>query len=120
MARKAVTFYDRLKDYPWLLFGQFNPLFKIIVMVLALAAWIPDPLDIVTLSFWGIITGVLLQKMVATWIVVGLGIVFWIFAQIVESLVVIVITTYLIPGIVGLVCYVLETDPLPILFKKTK
>lgn len=120
MTRKAVTFYDRMKGYPWTLFWQLNPLFKIMILALALAAWVPDPLDIVTLSFWGVIAGVLLQKMLATWVVVGLGIVFWIFAQIVESLVVIVITTYLIPGIAGLICYVLEADPLPILFMKTK
>lgn len=115
---KPITFYNRIKDYPWRVFGQFNPLFKVIVFVFALAVWVPDPLDIVAVSFWGIIAGMLFQKLVATWIIVGLGVIFWIVAQILESLLVILIATYLIPGIVGLFCYAFDADPIPVLFNK--
>ncbi|KKQ91895.1 MAG: hypothetical protein UT17_C0004G0243 [Candidatus Woesebacteria bacterium GW2011_GWB1_39_10] len=113
---KDVSFYDRLKHYPWKLFGQLNPLFKVIVIVLALGAWVPDPLDIVGISFWGILAGILFQKMVATWIVVILSVLFWIITQMIESLLVILVTVYLIPAGVGLICMFFEKDPNPIIF----
>ncbi len=113
---EGVSFYDRLKNYPWKLFGQFNPLFKVIVIIFAIAVWVPDPLDIIGVSVWGIIAAILFQKLVATWIVVGLGIIFWIVTQIVESVLVFVVTTYLIPAGVGLVCLFLEKDPIPVVF----
>jgi hypothetical protein len=114
---KKGSFYDNLKGWPWQVFWKLNPVFMIIIIVLAIAVWAPDPLDIVTISFWGIVAGALLQKILATWIIIGLGILFWLITQIIESIVVIVITTYLIPAIVAFICLFFEADPLPVLFR---
>lgn len=115
--KKTNSLFNSLKGWPWQIFWRFNPVFQIIVILLALAIWAPDPSDILVLSFWGIVAGILFQKMIATGIVIGLGILFWIIAQIIESLIVIIVASYLIPAIVGTFCYILEADPLPILFR---
>lgn len=110
--------FNRLKGWPWEVFKNFNPFFKVLVIILALIVWVPDPLDIIAVGFWAIIAGMLFQATTASWIVVSFGVLFWLLSQIVESLIVIIVTTYLIPAFVAIFAEVLEFDATKVLFIK--
>ncbi len=93
--------FDNLKGWPWTIFKSLNPIFKVLITLLALAAWAPEPLDIIGLAIWGVIAGIFFQATTATAVVVGFGLAFWFISQLIESIVVFVIAIYLVPGFIG-------------------
>lgn len=110
--------FNRLKGWPWEVFKSFNPFFKVAVVILALIVWVPDPLDIIAVGFWAVIAGLFFQATTASWVVISFGILFWLVSQIVESLLVVIVTTYLIPAIVAIFAEVFEFDAIKTLFIK--
>lgn len=115
-----MEFYNKLKVGPFKLFGKFNPLFKTIVVLLSLTMFLPDPLDLIGLGIWGLLGTIFTQKAVVGGVLIVMGVVGWLIIQIIEALLLGVFLTYLVPGIVGFACTILETDPNPVIFKTNK
>lgn len=105
-----------LTGWPWTIFQRLKPVFKVLVIALALAAWAPEPLDIIGLAIWGVIAGVFFHGATAAGLVIGFGAVFWFITQLIESVVVLCFGTYLVPGIIGVIAAFFGQDATDALF----
>lgn len=110
------TFFNRLKGWPWQIWRQFNPAFKVITVLLTIAFLPFNPFNWILLAIFGYFAVTATGEILAAIAVVFIGLLIWL---VIEALYVLIswsLVTYILPAIVGSIAILFERDPETILF----